>query len=113
MLIATSLKSSINFFLETDIPHIQIINMFELKSNLESSKIIYFGANLTYGKIFNITMSYSENLHSPTLSHPASILMEGMRFLSLWEGGMGLKKKIEKHISTPLLSYGLQLHLGP
>ena len=48
MCIATSLKSSINFFLETDIPHIQIINMFELKSNLESSKIIYFGANLIW-----------------------------------------------------------------
>lgn len=58
--------------------------MFELKSNLESPKIIfYFGANLTFAKIFNITMSYSENLHLPTLSNPAFILMEGMRFLSL------------------------------
>lgn len=43
--------------------------------------------------IFNITMSYSENLHSPTLSHPASILMEGMRFFIFMRRGHGFKKK--------------------
>ena len=58
--------------------------MFKLKATLESPKtIFYFGVNLTLEKIFDITMTYSENLHAPTLPHPASTLKEGMRFLGL------------------------------
>ena len=81
----------LSFFLETDTPHIQIINMFESKPNLESPKIIYFGANIWK----DIQYYYVIFRKSPlTYSIPSSLHNNGRHEVFIFmRRGHGFKKK--------------------